>query len=155
MKSPLLGFLLSLSKALHDFVISLFKNLGMIVGHVCITVKSYFILQYQYENQLFQLLGSEILFFEVPKVSSLCYFCYFIYGYFNFGFGSYHSHSCLALFFRKSVMHVQSCCFAYSFQPIAFLTYSLSSPLLYLKSQMLISLCCLIWLIINKPQPNL
>ena len=43
----------------------------MIVGHVY-TVKSYFIIQYQYENQLFQLLGSEILFFEVPKVSSLC-----------------------------------------------------------------------------------
>ena len=28
----------------------------------------------EYENQLFELLGSEILFFEVPKVSSLCYF---------------------------------------------------------------------------------
>ena len=29
-----------------------FQNLGMIVGHVY-TVKSYFIIQYQYENQLF------------------------------------------------------------------------------------------------------
>ena len=42
----------------------------MIVGHV---YTSCFIIQYlEYENQLFQLLGSEILFFEVPKVSSLC-----------------------------------------------------------------------------------
>ena len=31
--------------------------------------------------------------------------------------------------YKKSVMHVQSCCFAYSFQPIAFLTFSLSSLL--------------------------
>ena len=30
-------------------------------------------------------------------------------------------------------MHVQSCRFAYSFQPIAFLTFSLSSPLWHLK----------------------
>ena len=52
----------------------------MIVGHVY-TVKSYLIIQYQYENQLFYLLGTEILFIEVPKVSSLCYFCYIIYGY--------------------------------------------------------------------------
>ena len=42
----------------------------MIVGHV---YTSCFIIQYlEYENQLFQLLGSEILFFELPKVSSLC-----------------------------------------------------------------------------------
>ena len=59
----------------------------MILGHVY-TVKSYFIIQYQYENQLFYVLGSEILFIEVPKVSSLCYFCYIIYWYFNFGSGS-------------------------------------------------------------------
>ena len=42
----------------------------MIVGHV---YTSCFIIQYlEYENQLFQLLGSERLIFEVPKVSSLC-----------------------------------------------------------------------------------
>ena len=60
----------------------------MIVGHVY-TVKSYFIIQYQYENQLFQLLGSEILFNEVPKVSSLCYFA--LCGYFKLIFVSFHN----------------------------------------------------------------
>ena len=31
------------------------------------------------------------------------------------------------------MMHIQSCCFAYSFQPTAFLMFFLSSPLWNLK----------------------
>ena len=34
---------------------------------------------------------------------------------------------------KRDARDVQSCCFAYSFQPIAFLTFSLSSPLWHLK----------------------
>ena len=34
---------------------------------------------------------------------------------------------------QKSVMDVQSCCFACSFQPVTFLTFSSSSPLWHLK----------------------
>ena len=52
-------------------MISLFPKFG----YDCRSCVYCFTIQYlEYENQLFELLGSEILFFEVPKVSSLCYF---------------------------------------------------------------------------------
>ena len=86
----LLGLLLSLSKQrfLYDFVISLFSKYGydcrscvyckVLISLYSTSMKlnsfSYWDPKYSY-------------FIEVPKVSSLCYFCY-NYGYFNFGFGS-------------------------------------------------------------------
>ena len=71
-----------------------FQNLGMIVGHVytvSLYITSMKINSFSYWDLKYQFLRS-------PKSAAFVINCsYFIYGYFNFGFGSYHSHSCLAL----------------------------------------------------------
>ena len=66
-----------------------FQKLGMIVGHVYYTVKSYFMIQYQTSIKINSFSYLDLKYYLLRSLKAAAYVIFaIIYGYFNFGSSS-------------------------------------------------------------------